>query len=278
MFAFVLPDTILRDSTQVPISNQNATNDGSAAVEGDQGAEHRQANDGKRPAVNRHHPVILSEFSAIDVDPDGDLERAFWTGAKRIRFDESAFSRTNHPEAETLVASRWTHKYLYLAFWCHYQDLNTYMDEDPGPERWELWEKDVVEAFINPTPDHPSHYYEFEVAPNNQWLDLEIDLAQHPFTDLHWNSGFRHETRIDVARHVWTAEMRIPVASMAATGADGTEWKVNFYRCDGAGPEASRHSLSWGALPLNLPEHSFHQPASFGIIRFIAAGGAKTAH
>ena len=246
-------------------------------MERDQGAEYRQANDGKASAVNREHLVIVSEFSAIDVDPDGDLEKAFWTGAKRIRFDEAAFSRTKHSKAETLVASRWTHQYLYLAFWCHYQSLNTYQGEDPKPERWQLWEKDVVETFINPKPDRPSHYYEFEVAPNNQWLDLEIDLTQHPFNDFHWNSGFRHETRIDAARHVWTAEMRIPVASMAATEADsGTEWKVNFYRCDGAGSEASRRSLSWGALPLNLPEHSFHQPASFGTLRFIAAGDAKT--
>ncbi|MGB7549121.1 MAG: carbohydrate-binding family 9-like protein [Terracidiphilus sp.] len=264
-------------STKASISNPNAPSDGRAAVmEMNSNAEHKQANDGKGSPVNREHLVIFSEFSAVDVYPDGDLEKAFWTGPKRIRFDESAFSRTKHPETETLVASRWTYQYLYLAFWCHYQSLNTYQDEDPGPERWQLWEKDVVEVFINPTPDRPSHYYEFEVAPNNQWLDLEIDFTQHPFNDLHWNSGFRHETRIDAARHVWTVEMRIPVASMTAAEADsGTEWRANFYRCDGVESEASRRMLSWGALPLNLPEHSFHQPASFGTIRFIRAGGAK---
>ncbi|MGA2046144.1 MAG: carbohydrate-binding family 9-like protein [Terracidiphilus sp.] len=239
-------------------------------TDGKTGAEGRGAHDVRQSSVNREHSVIVSKFSAVDIVPDGNLEKEFWTGTNRIRFDEAGFSRTRHPEARTLLASRWTRQYLYLAFWCHYQNLNTYEGEDAGPERWQLWEKDVVEAFINPTPNRPSHYYEFEVAPNNQWLDLEIDLTQHPFGNPKWNSGFLHETRIDAQRHVWTVEMRIPIVSMAAAAAHPiTEWKVNFYRCDGAESGTSRRMLSWGALPLNLPENSFHQPDSFGILRFI---------
>ena len=231
----------------------------------------------KQSAVSRAHPVILSEFSTVDVVPDGNLEREFWTGARRINFDEAGFSRKKHPEARTIVASRWTRQYLYLAFWCHYQNLNIYEGEDPAQERWQLWERDVVEAFINPTPDRPSHYYEFEVAPNNQWLDLEIDLAQQPFISEKWDSGFLHETRIDAQRHVWTVEMRIPIASMTAAAAQPmAEWRVNFYRCDGIGSDTPSRMLSWGALPLNLSENSFHQPDSFGTLRFISGSDAET--
>jgi hypothetical protein len=241
-----------------------------ASMDGKTDAEGLRTHNVKQSAMNREPPVIVSEFSAIDVVPDGNLDKKFWTGAKRIQFDEAGFTRTRHTEAMTLVASRWTRQYLYLAFWCHYQNLNMYGGEDSAHERWQLWEKDVVEAFINPTPDRPSHYYEFEVAPNNQWLDLEIDLTQHPFNDQKWNSGFVHATRIDAKRHVWTVEMRIPIASMTATEADPKkDWRVNFYRCDGTESGASRRMLSWGALPLNLSEHSFHQPNSFGAIRFI---------
>ena len=272
IFACLLPGAFLfRPSTKTAFSSPNGQSYGRAAVmDGETGAEGRQAHDVKQSAVNREHPVIFSEFSAVDVVPDGNLDKDFWTGTKRIQFDEAGFSRTRHTEARTLVASRWTRQYLYLAYWCHYQNLNIYEGEDPAHERWQLWEKDVVEAFINPTPDRPSHYYEFEIAPNNQWLDLEIDLTQHPFNNEKWNSGFLHETRVDAPQHVWTVEMRIPIASMAAAAAHPmTEWRVNFYRCDGAESGASRRMLSWGALPLKLPERSFHQPDSFGTIRFI---------
>ena len=224
------------------------------------------------PSPMSAHPVIISEFSSVDVVPDGELGK-FWATAKRVRFNEAAYTRKKYPKAETMVASRWTAKYLYLAFWCHYQKLNIFEGEDPAPERWGLWERDVVEAFIQPHPEHPSHYYEFEVAPMNQWIDLEIHLNQHPFNDAKWNSGFEHATRIDAAHHIWTAEMRIPVASMKVEGIKpGAEWKLNFYRNDGPGIGYARRKMSWGALPVNSAAALFHQPGSFGTIRFAGPG------
>lgn len=217
--------------------------------------------------------VIDSQFSDVDVVPDGDLGKKFWSSAKRVRFDEGAFTRKKYPKAETLVASRWTPNYLYLAFWCHYQTLNTYQGENPASERWGLWEKDVVEAFINPQPENPSHYYEFEIAPTNQWIDLEIDLDRNPFNDPKWNSGFEHATRIDPVHHVWTAEMRIPVRSMKVERIHANaEWKLNFYRNDGPESGSARRKLSWGAVPKKAAI-LFHQPASFGTIRFVDPAG-----
>jgi hypothetical protein len=233
----------------------------------------KQAEGNGMPPSNSAPRVIVSDFSDVDAVPDGNLGKKMWSTAKRVRFDQAAFSRRTYPEAETLVARRWTTKYLYLGFWCHYQSLNTYEGEDSGPERWQLWERDVVEAFINPEPERPSHYYEFEVAPNNQWLDLEIDLKRLPFNDRKWNSGFEHATRIDPVNHLWTLEMRIPVVSMTNAGIHpNAEWRINFYRCDGPGTDKSRRMLSWSPLPLNLPQKSFHQPASFGVLRFSTSG------
>lgn len=223
------------------------------------------------PSSKSAHPVIVSEFSKVDVVPDGNLGK-FWATAERVRFNEAAFTRKKYPKAETMVASRWTAKYLYLAFWCHYQKLNIYEGEDPGPERWGLWEKDVVEAFINPQPEDPSHYYEFEVAPTNQWIDLEIHLHHRPH-NAKWNSGFEHATRIDAAHHIWTAEMRIPIRSMKVEEIKpGAEWRLNFYRDDGPGVGYARRKMSWGPLPVNSAAELFHQPASFGTIRFAGAG------
>jgi hypothetical protein len=225
---------------------------------------------GERCISSHRSPlVITSEMSTVDVVPDGDLEKETWSAAKRIQFAREAFGRTKCPRARTEVASRWTVDHLYMAFWCHYQSLNVYQGEDPTIKRWGLWERDVVELFINPRPEHMGHYYEFEIAPNNQWLDLEINLYRQPFNNPRWNSGFEHATKIYPKAHIWTAEMRIPMASITKVSPrHNDEWRVNFYRCDGSA-EQQRRYMSWGPLPRSLPQHLFHQPASFGVLRLI---------
>ena len=214
-------------------------------------------------------PVILSRFVEKDIKPDGDLRKRMWSDAEPVRFDQAAFSDARYPELLTKVASCWSAQFVYLAFWCSYQNLTVYQGEDPTKERWQLWERDVVEAFINPAPRVASHYYEFEVAPNNQWLDLEVDLTRTPISDPRWNSAFEHKTKVDAAAREWTAEMRIPVrAMMRGNIRPHEDWRVNFYRCEGPGDDSSRHLLSWGRLPVRVSGGSFHQPESFGILRF----------
>jgi len=232
---------------------------------------------GKTPLAPDYVPgkmILTSEFSRTDFVPDGDLDKKAWATAKKASFDQDAFQRTAYPEIETSVASRWTEKYLYLAYWCKYRTLNIYQGEDPRAERWELWERDVVEAFINPQPAQPVHYYEFEIAPNNQWLDLEIDLHGKRPHNAQWNSGFEHATRVYPARHIWTVEMRIPVRSMGVQRIDpNIAWRINLYRADGPGSGEKRRLLSWS--PLAIANNSFHQPASFGILKFASPVRSK---
>jgi hypothetical protein len=226
--------------------------------------------------VATKNEALTSDFLGQDFQPDGDLSKPVWAGAERVRFDADAFqSQRSYPELETWVASRWSGRYLYLAFWCRYVQLHTYHGEDPAIERWNLWERDVVEAFLSPQPEISGHYYEFEVAPNNQWIDLAVhlDAKPKPLHDMHWNSGFDHAVRIDAERHEWTVEMRIPIAALKASApAPGMEWRVNFYRADGKDGDvgAGQRLLSWRPMPVN--NGSFHQPASFGVLRFIRTG------
>jgi len=101
-----------------------------------------------------------------------------------------------------------------FAFWCKYEDLNIFGGEDATKERWELWNKDIAEVFLNPQPERLWHYYEFEVAPNNQWIDLEITGKGISDHDAKWNSNFGHAAQVDSKNHVWTAEMRIPLSAL----------------------------------------------------------------
>jgi Carbohydrate family 9 binding domain-like len=218
--------------------------------------------------------ILTSKFSDTDITPDGDLDKNIWTTANKVRFNQDAFHKTEYPELETTVASLWTKEYLYLAYWCKYRTLNTFKGEDPRVERWELWNRDVVEAFIAPQAAKSMHYYEFEVAPNNQWLDLEINLESKQPHNALWNSGFIHATRVDPARRMWTVEMRIPVRSMGVQHIDrNTNWRINLYRADGAGSDEQRRLLSWSPLP--IANNSFHQPASFAVLSFASPEGKR---
>jgi hypothetical protein len=213
--------------------------------------------------------TMTSKFTAADFVPDGNLSKKVWQDAPRIRFDQDRFGHNHFPGSEVQVASLWTPDYVYFAYRCRYQSLNTYAGEDPAKERWELWNRDVVEAFISPQPERFLHYYEFEVAPNNQWVDLEIDLTKTPFGDVGWDSHFEHATKVDAEHKVWSMEMRIPVKSMMVNAIHtGDEWRLNLYRADGPGDDTRRRFMCWSALPAG-PNPSFHQPASFAIIKFV---------
>jgi hypothetical protein len=213
--------------------------------------------------------TMTSKFTSADFTPDGNVSKKVWKDAPRITFDQDRFGHIHFPDSEVQVASLWTPDYLYFAYWCRYGSLNIYAGEDPTKERWELWNRDVVEAFINPQPERFLHYYEFEVAPNNQWIDLEIDLTRKPMEDAGWDSHFEHATKVDAEHKLWVVEMRIPVKSMNATAIEpGDEWRLNLYRADGPGDDTQRRFMCWSSLPEGHNK-SFHQPASFGIIKFV---------
>lgn len=211
----------------------------------------------------------LSKHLAADFVPDGDLAKKIWQGAEWTEFDHDMSGRQNFPEARTRVASLWTTTHVYFAFWCKYSTLNIYEGEDTAKERWELWNRDVVEVFANPEPERVRHYYEFEVAPNNQWIDLEIDKDKDPFNDAGWDSHFEHATRVDSKARVWTCEMRIPFRALTSKSpalSAGTQWRINFFRADGPGDDSVRRFMAWSTIPEGK---SFHVPERFGIIRFV---------
>jgi alpha-galactosidase len=213
--------------------------------------------------------TMTSKFLAADFIPDGDLSKKVWKEAPHVMLDRDRSGHPTYPDSEVLVASLWTPDYVYFAYHCRYRSLNIYAGEDPAKERWELWNRDVVEVFINPHPQNFRHYYEFEMAPNNQWIDLKIDLTKKEMADAAWDSHFEHAAKIDAERKVWVVEMRIPVKSMNANPIHpGDEWRLNLYRCDGPGDDTQRRFMSWSALPPGN-DGSFHQPASFGIIKFV---------
>jgi len=87
--------------------------------------------------------------SSADFLADGDLSKPLWKHAESVEFDHDASGKSHYPEVSTRVASVWTEGYIYFAFWGRYNSLNVYEKEDPAVERWQLWDRDVVEVFLN---------------------------------------------------------------------------------------------------------------------------------
>ena len=209
----------------------------------------------------------MANFSEIDFVPDGDLGKTVWTAARRVRFNSDAFREAVFPEIETTVASLWTDEHLYFAYWCSYQSLNCFPVAELCSEGNELWTRDVVEAFVAPEISKSNHYFEFEVSPDNRGLVLEIWLEGATVHRAAGEPGFEHASRIDRGSKIWTVEMRIPVRSMGVPRITlEVDWRINLYRADGTGNEEQRRLLSWA--PLETANRTFHQPESFGILRF----------
>ncbi len=212
------------------------------------------------PALEAHRISQDFEIGSTEAHP-------LWNTAKPVLLEQSARDGTVRCELSTPVRALWSAKYLYLAYECPYTKLTLFDPpqsegkrvhlEKPGES---LWDRDVVEAFIGTDPANPRHYAEFEVAPSNERLDvMVIDL---PAKDFNWQSGFDSAVRVQRKAKVWRCEMRVPLSTLSSTApVNGTEWRLNLYRCDRAG------KASLALQPVLTG--SFHTPERFGKLRFV---------
>jgi hypothetical protein len=96
---------------------------------------------------------IIAKRAAADFTPEGNLNNQAWKDANWVEFSHGMSGKANHPEQATRIASLWTDKYIYFALSCKYDALNVFEGEDLSKERWELWNRDVAEVFLNPQPE-----------------------------------------------------------------------------------------------------------------------------
>ena len=201
-----------------------------------------------------------------DSDPrlDTDPTSAFWRGSVPVYMDSNAYGKSD-PKFRTEIRSRWTSKNLYFLFICPYEQL--YLKPDPvtSAETNELWNWDVAEAFIGSDFQHIRRYKEFEISPQGEWVDLDIDRDRpHPEEGWTWNSGFEVSARIDETAHIWYGAMKIPYSAIdTRPAAEGNVLRINLFRSQG--PPSARHELAWQAPMRN----TFHVPERFGTLKLM---------
>ena len=209
-------------------------------------------------------PTIKSIWAETDVSLDTNQVSPFWQGAAPVYMKTDA-QGNSVPRYRTEVRTRWTKQNLYFLFICPYEQLNLKPNPKTSIETYELWNWDVAEVFIGSDFKDIKHYKEFEVSPQGEWVDLDIDLHNpHHEEGWTWNSGFEVSARIDRAAHIWYGAMKIPYTAIdARLAATGNLLRINLFRSQG--PASDRHEITWRA-PMT---DTFHFPERFGLLELV---------
>jgi hypothetical protein len=203
-------------------------------------------------------PTLTAPRAEGALQINGRLDEPSWALSRPVHLEYLLHDGSARPELGTTVRATWSDEFLYLGYECPFTELTVFEPADLKTERFGLWERDVVEAFIGSDAGNGWHYYEFEVSPNGERLDLELGGTTK---DLEWNSGFEAAVRTDGEKKVWTTELRIPLRSMSGDRpARGTQWRLNLYRHD----RAHNAFLAWSPTATATA----HMPERFGYLEF----------
>ncbi|HEY0544838.1 MAG TPA: carbohydrate-binding family 9-like protein [Pyrinomonadaceae bacterium] len=209
----------------------------------------------------------MNLFEAHRVDEEiatHDFAHEAWRAARPVEVarywsgEDAPFER--HASARAL----WSEESLCVRFDCRQAEPLVVSDEPQTARKTiGLWERDVCEIFIAPDANEPRRYYEFEVAPTGEWLDLAIhQMPERRETDWEYSSGITTAASIE-AGHI-TIVMRIPFEALGRTPHAGDAWRANLFRCIGSGE--GRGYLAW--QPTHTEKPDFHVPEVFGWLRF----------
>ena len=200
-----------------------------------------------------------SSKAPADWAPTADPDAPQWKGIAGISIGNDFYGKPVNL-GPTVIRSRWTDGNLYLLYVCPYREL--YLK--PGPvtteETNKLWDWDVAEAFIGSDFQHITRYKEFQVSPQGEFVDLDIDRENpKPRGGVDWRSGFTVKARIDKEKKIWYGEMKIPFASLSEASVKvGSEFRLGLFRIEGGEP--NRTYVAWRPTGAK----SFHVPTAFG--------------
>lgn len=208
--------------------------------------------------------VFESTKAPSDVPLTTDQSSAFWRDSRPVFANKNIQGKTLGADRME-VRSRWTKDYLYFLFACPYDELYLKPSPDTTKETYELWNWDVAEVFIGDDFRDIKRYKEFEVSPQNEWVDLDVNLHNpHHEEGWVWNSGFEHTVRIDRDKHIWYAAMRIPMTAIDSRQAEaGNTFRANLFLSQG--PPNRHRELAWQPPMSN----TFHTPERFGLLKLV---------
>ena len=181
----------------------------------------------------------------------------FWNGKSTLRERGHSWPDLTH------VRSLWGNEALFFYVESWFDSLNVNPDWGGAGATLGLADKDVVEVFLR--PERSDRYFEFEVSPLGQRLDVCI-VKPRVEVDPGWHSNLRVKAVLTEGEGVWRAFLRVPYQPMMATPPEvGVAWRLNLFRI--AGQEPDRDYLAWRPTFTDRPD--FHAPWAFGHLIFL---------
>lgn len=202
----------------------------------------------------------------IEKDFDvNDLSNGAWKRAETIAVS-TYWNGAIAPAGRSFNARLlWSDKYLYVLFEAR-QDEQLIISKNPvlTSKTMNLWDRDVCEIFLAPDKSEPRKYFEFEVAPTGEWLDVALDLTSgQRISNWTFASGMQAAAKPEKA--IVTLAVKVPWAGFGKKPRSGEIWLGNLLRCVGKDPD--RGYLAWS--PTMTGEPAFHVPEKFGEFEFV---------
>jgi alpha-galactosidase len=208
----------------------------------------------------RSTPGAVASRLTEKIDSEGFPPPSAWQKAPALHFDHDWKGENSDSLRATEVRLLWTPETLFLRFHCNYKNITVFPDARADGWRYELWDRDVAETFLQPDSSDPFVYREFEVSPNGYWIDLAVSHGK--IEELH--SGLRRRVVLDEKAKAWTAELAVPMKYLTTQFDPKAAWRVNFFRIEGE--KESRFYAAWS--PTYSPKPNFHVPSAFGTLSF----------
>ena len=204
---------------------------------------------------------------ALHIEDDfliSEFDHASWKKAQQINIENYWSGERAEIGRRARAKLLWSDSAFYVRF-CANQIEPLVVNDQPNlkTKTIGLWNRDVCEIFIAPNLREPNKYYEFEIAPTGEWVDLQIhQTAERRETDFDYDSGMQTAARIEKDKIVMA--MKIGWKAFGVTPRTRDVWRVNLFRCIGSG--ARRGYLAW--RPTRTERPNFHVPEAFGELEF----------
>lgn len=194
-----------------------------------------------------------------------ELENKAWDKAASVTVDKYWSGEKAPRERQFKAQLLWSEKAVYVRFEANQKEpLVVSENADLTGKTRGLWDRDVCEIFLAPNPSEFRKYFEFEIAPNGEWIDLGIhQLPQSRETDWDYASGMKSKSIVE--KDKIRMAIKVEWKAFGTTPKAGDVWLGNIFRCIGSG--ATRGYLAWS--PTLTKEPSFHVPEKFGAFEFV---------
>jgi hypothetical protein len=191
-----------------------------------------------------------------------------------ITYSKSVPNLTDFPLTEVNLC--YTDTTIDITFTAH-DEINFYFDPSQGTNG-DLYEYEVMEAFIQKGTQDPQTYVEFEINPNNVTYQAFVynpsksrstgAAFDHFFINDPVGDGFEWNTELDKPSKTWTSQVMIPLGLFNVDNgmARGTNWRMNFFRTIVSPSTFPNQSLGAWSPP---DAANFHITKFLGHIKFV---------